>query len=188
MRTMTEEKTPAEMGSSSFDEQVRGKIFDRYIATWYVTTSEEAARRHLRWDYMSWEQVEIGHGLEIIQNTPDFTLWSDERITRRVEGLPFGGSLPADALRLLTLACAADSASVEGGLTVLAKVARVVRVEQIGLEAEGQKCEQMDVIWTDDSVGQLFACSMGVFEGYRYAVYQSLDSLRRARGSGIAPQ
>jgi hypothetical protein len=189
---MVEKKLPAETNSSSFDEQVRSKTFDRYIATWYVTTSEEAARQHLRWDYMTWEQVEIGHGLEIIQNDPDFALWSDERITRRVDGFPFGGSLPVDALRLLKLACAADSASVEGGLIVLAKVTRVVRVEEIRLEAAGQpgtgqRCEKMDVIWTDGSAGQLFVCYQGIFEGYAYFVYQSLAGLRRAYGGGTVP-
>ena len=182
-----ENKIPEETGSNSFDELVRGWPFDRYIATWYVTTSEEASRRHLRWDHMTWEQVEIGHGLQIIQNDPDFALWSDERITRRVEGLPFGGSLPADALRLLKEACAADYASVEGGLIVLAKVARVVRVEEIRLGVAGQRCEQMDILWTDGTAGQLFACRQGIFEGYEYYVYQSLDSLRRARGIRSTP-
>ncbi len=178
---------PLESDVSSFDAQVRGQTFDRYIATWYVTTSEAAARQHLRWDYMTWEQVEIGHGLQIIQNDPDFALWSDERITRRVEGLPFGGGLPADALRLLKLACAADYASVEGGLIVLARVARVVRVEEIrpqavGLPDAGQSCEQMEVIWTDGSAGRLFVCCQGIFEGYECYVYQSLAGLRQARG------
>jgi hypothetical protein len=172
----------AETRSSGFDEQVRGKIFERYIATWYVTTSEEAARRHLRWDYIRWEQVEIGRGLEIIQNDPDFALWSDERITRRVEDLPFGGSLPPDALRLLRLACAADYAVVEGGLIALARVERVIRAEALSLGGAGQWCEQMDVIWTDGSTGRLFACSRGIFEGYEYYVSRSLEGLRRAVG------
>ena len=176
---MPEKNTLTETNPSSFNEQVRGKLFDRFIATWYVTTSEEAARHHLRWDYMAWEQVEIGRGLEIIQNDPDFALWSDERITRRVEGLPFGGSLPADALRLLKLACAADSVSVEGGLILLAKVARVIRAEEIHLDAAEQRgggpmWEQLEVIWTDGSAGQLFTCYRGVFEGYEFSVYQTM--------------
>ena len=167
----------AELNRQSFEMHIRGKKFDRYITTWHVVITVEEARHRCKTDYMNWDEVEITPQLELIHTDAEFALWSDDRITRPVEGMPPGGSLSPDAVSLLRLFCEADWGTVEGGPILLARVARIIRREDIRTAPlSSERVEKLEILWTNNQSGVLYSRLIPHFEGYQYYIYQNLKS------------
>lgn len=166
--------------------QAAGNTLTRYQTSWYVTIDDDDVDRLCEIDHTPREKVQITKNVGVIFSAVSWTLWSDQKITKKGINFPHGnfGPLSQAAVGLINSVRGSDSGYVEGGTFSLTEVEEIIEEKSIevgpsrGVYAR-EKINELVIRWRDASVSSLFEHTAGYFEGYQYDLYRSLDSLRK---------
>jgi hypothetical protein len=162
---------------------------DRYQTRHHVCTSAAEAHRLAGIDGTPPEQIPIVRNVEPLHVAGAWALWSDGVFsTSSGCALHRGGSVSADAERLISRVWISDSGEVECGLLRLADIDAVEASTPVAIgpprgPSPPEAVQRLKVRWKDGSRGELYTLSARSFGGYWFGVYNTLESLLAAAGA-----
>lgn len=158
---------------------------DRYITRGYVTATPEEAMKLSRLDHTPPEQIKHTPDVEPLHTHSGWSYWSDGKIINRTNGtsLPRASSLTADAESLIDTVLGSDSGHVDGGVTSLVTIEKIMTKLRIDLATNTghynpPNVEVLHIRYTDGTEGDLWTFSQGYFEGYVFDIYRSMEALQ----------
>lgn len=184
----------AELNQASFDANIAGQKFTRYLTFSYVAVDLEECKRHAGIDKTRPDKIHIAPNVGILHYADTWMLWDDGKFTTGIGiHLPLAGSLTKAAQALIATVRGADGGGVElpGGMLALTKLDAILSEAHVEIGPSrghyaAEKIEHLHVRWLDGSEGDLYAVTAGYFEGYRYDIFPTLAAARAE--FGLSPE
>lgn len=189
-----------EMNAQSFAAHVAGQAFTRYVTRDGCTVEPDAVPEVALVHATPADEIKVTPDVQVVHVAADWILWSDGEVTPAFGALlPPGGSLSADAARLIDLAYGAKDGVIElpGGYTALAQVQEITGrqlIESLGDGLHMLRLEAVTVRWLDGSKSDLFLVVVGEIEGYQrlngyeFSIFDNLEATEAAVGLTGEPE